>query len=152
MPHVVQGAEGVRSLAGRTLGPSEWVTIEQDRIQQFADATGDHQWIHIDPERAAKESPFRKPIAHGYLTLSILPIFFFELLEVQGTKLVVNYGLDKLRFPAPVPVGSRVRGSFTITGIEEVTGGLQMRANATVEIEGGTKPACVAEVLYRYFF
>lgn len=152
MPVVVNGAEELKQLVGKSLGSSSWLTIEQERIQLFADATGDHQWIHTDPERAAKESPYGKPIAHGYLTLSIIPIFFFELLEVKGAKLAVNYGLDKLRFPAPVPVGSKVRGTFTIAGVEEVPGGLQLRAAGTVELEGGTKPVCIAEVLYRYYF
>lgn len=152
MPHVVHGPEELKALAGRTFGPSEWFSIDQARIQLFADATNDQQWIHTDPERAAKESPFKKPIAHGYLTLSLIPVFVFELIEVTGTRLAVNYGLDKLRFPAPVPVDSRIRGTVTIASVEDAGGALQMRASVTVEVEGGTKPACIAEVLYRYFF
>lgn len=152
MPHVVQGAEELKSIEGKTFGPSEWFAVEQDRIQLFADATGDQQWIHTDPVRAAKESPFKKPIAHGYLTLSVLPVFFSDLLQIEGAKLAVNYGLDKVRFPAPVPAGSRVRATIAVSAIEEITGGSQMRATATVEVEGGTKPVCVAEILYRYYF
>lgn len=152
MPHIVQGVEELKAIAGKSFGPSDWLAIEQTRIQQFANATGDQQWIHTDPERAAKESPFKKPIAHGYLTLSVLPVFFSNLLQIEGVKLAVNYGLDKVRFPAPVPAGSRVRATIAVTAVEEITGGLQMRATATVEVEGGTKPACVAEIVYRYYF
>jgi acyl dehydratase len=137
-------------MVGKHLGHSGWQTIDQERINRFADATGDHQWIHIDAERA-KAGPFGTTIGHGYLTLSLVPIFVFEILNVEGAKLVVNYGLNKCRFPAPVPSGSRVRMGGEIAAVEEVSGGLQVALNCTFEIEGQAKPACVAEILFRYY-
>lgn len=138
------------ALVGRHLGPSRWCTIDQDQIIRFADATGDQQWIHVDPERA-KRGPFGTTIAHGYLTLSLVPTLIFEILEVQGSGMVVNYGLNKVRFPAPVPAGRRVRMGVEVLGVDPVAGGFQLTLNCTFEVEGQTKPACVAEILYRYY-
>jgi acyl dehydratase len=137
-------------LVGKHLGQSDWEVIDQDKINRFADATGDHQWIHVDVERA-KSGPFGTTIAHGYMTLSLVPIFVFQLLKVEGAKLVVNYGLNKARFPAPVPVDSRVRMGGEIAAVEQVSGGLQVTLACTFEIEGQTKPACVAEIVFRYY-
>ena len=138
------------SMVGKHLGHSDWHTVDQEQINRFADATGDRQWIHVDAERA-KSGPFGTTIGHGYLTLSLAPIFIFQILKVEGAKLVVNYGLNKVRFPAPVPVDSRVRMGAEIGAVEPVAGGLQVQLNATFEIEGGSKPACVAEILFRYY-
>jgi acyl dehydratase len=137
-------------MVGKHLGHSGWELIDQDKINRFADATGDHQWIHVDIERA-KEGPFGTTIGHGYLTLSLIPIFVFQLLKVEGAKLVVNYGLNKARFPAPVPAGSRVRMGAEIAAVEPVSGGLQCTLACTFEIEGQPKPACVAEIVFRYY-
>jgi acyl dehydratase len=137
-------------MVGKHLGHSDWEVIDQDKINRFADATGDHQWIHVDIERA-KAGPFGTTIAHGYMTLSLVPIFVFQLLKVEGAKLVVNYGLNKARFPAPVPVDSRVRMGGEIAAVEQVSGGLQVTLGCTFEIEGQTKPACVAEIVFRYY-
>ena len=137
-------------MVGKHLGHSDWEVIDQDRINRFADATGDHQWIHVDVERA-KAGPFGTTIGHGYLTLSLIPIFVFQLLKVEGAKLVVNYGINKARFPAPVPSGSRVRMSAEIAAVEQVSGGLQCTLACTFEIEGQAKPACVAEIVFRYY-
>ncbi|GAC1322617.1 MAG: MaoC family dehydratase [Mycobacteriales bacterium] len=140
----------VKAAKGEKLGTSDWVTIEQDRVNTFADATGDHQWIHVDPEKA-KDGPFGGPIAHGYLTLSLLPMLAWQTYDVQGARMAVNYGLNKLRFPAPVKVGSRVRASFELADVEEVTGGLQMVVRATIEAEGSEKPVAVAETVTRVY-
>lgn len=135
---------------GRKLGATDWLTIDQQRINLFADATGDHQWIHVDPERA-KDGPFGACIAHGYLTLSLVNLFLPQLIDVQGIEMGVNVGLDKVRFPLPVKVGSRVRGSGEIVSVEEVKGAIQSVVRVTVEIEGADKPACVADTISRYF-
>jgi acyl dehydratase len=135
---------------GLELGPSSWLEITQDRINGFADATDDHQWIHVDPERAA-EGPFGTTIAHGYLTLSLLVPFSYELLAVEGVKMGINYGLNRVRFPAPVPVGSRLRARFRLEDVTEVDGGVQVTANATVEREGQEKPVCAAELVFRFY-
>jgi acyl dehydratase len=137
-------------MVGKHLGHSDWHTIDQEQINRFADATGDHQWIHVDVERA-RSGPFGTTIGHGYLTLSLVPIFVFQLLKVEGAKLVVNYGLNKVRFPAPVPAGSRVRMGAEVAAVEPVAGGLQVTLGATFEIDGQSKPACVAEILFRYY-
>jgi acyl dehydratase len=137
-------------MVGKHLGHSDWETIDQDKINRFADATGDHQWIHVDIERA-KSGPFGTTIGHGYLTLALVPIFVFQLLRVEGAKLVVNYGINKARFPAPVPSGSRVRMGGEIASVEEVSGGLQVTLGCTFEIENQPKPACVAEIVFRYY-
>ncbi len=142
----------IPDLVDRHLGYSRYIDITQDRIDLFADATGDHQWIHVDPERAAA-GPFGATIAHGYLTLSLGPELLHDVLSWENIRMGVNYGLNKVRFPAPVPVGSRVRLGAVLLGSEAVAGdGVQVRLELTFEIEGASKPACVAELLLRYFF
>ncbi|MEU6394272.1 MaoC family dehydratase [Streptomyces sp. NPDC046939] len=150
-PRVFKDADELRAAVGEQLGHTDWVTVEQERIDRFAEATGDHQWIHVDPERA-KEGPFGTTIAHGYLTLSLLPLFGPQLISVEGVKMGVNYGTNKVRFPAPVPVGSRLRATARITSVEDVPGGVQVSVAFTVEREGGEKPVCVAESVSRYYF
>jgi acyl dehydratase len=140
----------ILSLAGTDLGWTEWSEITQPQVDQFADATDDHQWIHVDPERA-KSGPFGGPIAHGFLTLSLAVKFWTELLDVEGVTTKVNYGLDKVRFVSPVPVGARVRMNAVVAEVTEVSGGHQLTVDQTVEIEGGTKPAVVARGLYRFY-
>jgi len=135
---------------GAEFGPSSWIEIPQETIDAFAAATGDRQWIHVEPERAA-QGPFGSTIAHGYLTLSLLPAMSYEVLPHQDAGMGVNYGLNRVRFPAPVPVGSRVRGSFRVDSVEEAEWGHQAQLTATVEREGGEKPVCVAEVIFRYY-
>ncbi|WP_406516881.1 MaoC family dehydratase [Streptomyces sp. NBC_00134] len=149
-PRVFATVDELRATVGEQLGYSDWVEIEQKRIDQFADATGDHQWIHVDPERA-KDGPFGTTIAHGYLTLSLLPLFGPQLIKVDGMKMGVNYGTNKVRFPAPVPVGSRLRATAKITGVDDVPGGVQVSVAFTVERDGGDKPVCVAESVSRYY-
>ncbi|MEV4105682.1 MaoC family dehydratase [Nonomuraea sp. NPDC049649] len=134
---------------GETFGPTEWRTITQDRVNTFADATDDHQWIHVDTERA-KEGPFGGTIAHGYLSLSLLPSFMFELIKVEGIKMGVNFGLNKVRFPRPVPVGSRVRAVAELTSVKGTPAGYLAEIKMTVEVEGERRPACVAETLSLY--
>jgi acyl dehydratase len=135
---------------GETIGQSDWVTITQDDVNLFADATGDHQWIHVDPERAAK-GPFGTTIAHGFMTLALLPRLQHQIYTVRGIKLGINYGLNKVRFPAPVPVGSRVRANTSLVSVEDLgDGAVQATMSTTVEIEGSAKPACVAESIARY--
>ncbi|MBM2619607.1 MaoC family dehydratase [Actinoplanes sp. LDG1-06] len=147
----VSGLDELKALAGRELGHSSWLEITQERVGQFADATGDHQWIHLDVERAAK-GPFRGTIAHGYLTLSLVIPLFGEILHVEGVKMGVNYGLDRVRFPSPVRVGSKIRLAATAVAAEEVQSRcLQVSYDFTVEIEGLDKPACVARPIYRYY-
>ena len=141
----------LRAAAGTHLGYSDWMEIDQDRVNQFAEATGDHQWIHVDPERAKKESPFGGPIAHGYLTLSLIPALLPEIVEIEGFRMGVNYGTEKVRFPSPVPVGSRVRAGATLESATLFEGGIAMNMGVTVEVEGGTKPAMVATVVYRRY-
>ncbi|MFF9625061.1 MaoC family dehydratase [Streptomyces griseosporeus] len=151
MPTHAHGLDALKSLSGADLGRTEWREITQDRVNTFADATDDHQWIHTDPEQA-KEGPFGDPIAHGYLTLSLVIPLFGELLTITGTRMSVNYGLDRVRFPRPVPVGARIRLHGTVGTVEEVKGnGVQMPLTFTVEVEGGHKPACVAEAVYRHY-
>ena len=135
---------------GLELGPGEWREVTQDQVNRFADATGDHQWIHVDVERA-KDGPFGGTIAHGFLTLSMLPQWTFELFHVEDASSAINYGLNKVRFPAPVPVGSRVRASYRILDVAEVEGGVQVTTAATIEREGTEKPVCVAETVSRYY-
>jgi acyl dehydratase len=141
----------VPGLVGQELGTSDWHEVTQEHVNQFAEATGDHQWIHVDVERAKAESPFGGPIAHGYLTLSLLAPLSSQVLVVTDTVMGVNYGLNKVRFPAPVPVGSKVRLSATLKTVEEVAGGLQLTLAAVIEREGGDKPVCIAEPVYRYY-
>jgi acyl dehydratase len=142
--------EALRDAIGKDLGYSDWITIDQARINQFADATGDHQWIHVDPERAAR-GPFKTTIAHGYLTLSLLPALTSGLVRVDGIRMGVNYGVNKVRFPAPAPVDSRVRARVEIVSVEDVGGGVQVTSRVTIEREGGDKPVCVAESVARYY-
>jgi acyl dehydratase len=146
----IDGIAGLKERVGDHLGYSEWHQVTQEQINLFADATGDHQWIHVDVERA-KAGPFGAPIAHGYLTLALAPTLLDEVLDVTGVSMNINYGLNKLRFPSPVPVGSKVRAGVTLAAVEDVSGGAQVTLNVTFEIEGATKPACVAEVLFRYY-
>ncbi|MFF4571569.1 MaoC family dehydratase [Streptomyces sp. NPDC001410] len=150
MSVTVNGLDELKKLAGSDLGTSEWIEVTQERIDTFADATGDHQWIHVDPERA-KEGPFGAPIAHGYLTLSLFIPLFTELLDVQGVTTKVNYGLNKVRFPAPVEVGSRIRLAARLASVDEVPGGVQIAVDGTMEIDGGGKPAAVLQSLSRFY-
>ena len=151
MTITVQGLTELKTKAGTDLGHSDWLEITQDRVNAFAGATDDHQWIHIDPERA-KSGPFGRTIAHGYLTLSLLIPLFNELLVVEGVGMAVNYGLNKVRFPAPVPVGAKIRLAGRLAEVADVAGGgVQLLADFTVEVDGGTKPACVAQAVYRFY-
>lgn len=139
------------SQAGTDLGFTDWIEVTQDRVNQFADATDDHQWIHVNPERATAESPFGAPIAHGMLSLSLTVKFWSELFDVTGVTTKVNYGLDKVRFVSPVTVGARIRGGATIAEVTEVAGGYQFAVDQIIEIEGAGKPAVVARGLYRFY-
>ncbi|MYW67565.1 MaoC family dehydratase [Streptomyces sp. SID8379] len=151
MTITVNGLDDLKKLAGSELGTSEWIEITQDRVDTFADATDDHQWIHVDPERAAA-GPFGAPIAHGYLTLSLFIPLFTGLLDVQGVTTKVNYGLNKVRFPSPVKVGARIRLVGRLAAVEEVAGGgVQITVDGTVEIEGAPKPAAVLQSLSRFY-
>ena len=150
MSVTVNGLDELKKLAGSDLGTSEWIEVTQERIDTFADATGDHQWIHVDPEKAAA-GPFGAPIAHGYLTLSLFIPLFTELLDVQGVTTKVNYGLNKVRFPSPVKVGSRIRLVGRLAEVEDVAGGVQITVDGTIEIEGGAKPAAVLQSLSRFY-
>jgi acyl dehydratase len=150
MTTIVQGIDGLKEKVGSHLGYSDWVEVTQDQVNLFADATGDHQWIHVDPERA-KQGPFGGPIAHGYLTLSLAPVLFGQVLRVDGISMGVNYGLNKVRFPAPVAVGSKVRMGATLAGVEDIAGGAQLIVDMTFEVEGKDKPVCVAQAIYRNY-
>lgn len=141
----------LKTLVGQDLGLSGWHLVTQEEINLFADATHDHQWIHVDPERAQRESPFGGPIAHGYYTLSLAPHLIAQAFLVTGTRMGVNYGLDKLRFPAPLRVGASVRLRVRLEAADDVAGGIQARLGLTWEVNGQAKPACVAEVIYRYY-
>ncbi|MEU5028719.1 MaoC family dehydratase [Streptomyces milbemycinicus] len=150
-PRIFTSPEDLRSAVGEDLGPSDWLEIDQKRIDLFAEATGDHQWIHVDPEKAAA-GPFGTTIAHGYLTLSLLPSFTPQLLRVEGVRMGINYGVNKVRFPSPVPVDSRLRATGRLAEVTEVAdGGVQVTLVVTVEREGGQKPVCVAESVARYY-
>lgn len=144
-----KGAD-LQPLVGQVIGESDWVTIDQQRINLFADATGDHQWIHIDPEKAAK-GPFGTPIAHGFLTLSLIPDLSAKAMRVNDTRMGVNYGLNRVRFPAPVPVNSRVRAVIKLVSYEPIEGGAQVTTEVTIEREGSPKPVCVAETVARRY-
>jgi acyl dehydratase len=150
MALIATGLDELRALAGSDLGASEWIPVTQERVDLFADATDDHQWIHTDPLRAA-EGPFGGTIAHGYLTLSLLIPLFNELLEVRGVAMSINYGLEKVRFPSPVPVGAKIRLLGRVESVDDVAGGVQMALAFTVENDGSPKPACVAHALYRHY-
>ncbi|MEU5211411.1 MaoC family dehydratase [Streptomyces sp. NPDC020742] len=149
-PRVFGSLDELRAAVGEELGTSDWLEIDQKRIDLFADATGDHQWIHTDPQRAA-DGPFGTTIAHGYLTLSLLPALVPQLMRVEGVTMGINYGSNKVRFPATVPVGSRLRASARIAEVAEVAGGVQLTTVVTVEREGGEKPVCVAETVSRFY-
>src|SRR3954454_9473717 len=147
----VAGVEGVQRLVGEKLGSSEWVTITQEQVDRFAEATGDHQWIHVDPERAARESPFGGPIAHGYLTLSLVPMLMPQIVEMSGFRMGVIYGAGKVRFPAPVPVGRRVRARAKLDSATPFDGGVHMEVTVTIQGEGQAKPAMVAPTVSRRY-
>ncbi|TFV68211.1 UNVERIFIED_ORG: MaoC family dehydratase [Bacillus sp. AZ43] len=149
---VFTGADDLLAAVGSEVGVSHWLTVDQERIDLFAEATGDHQWIHVDVERAKAESPFGGPIAHGYLTLSLLVPLQKTVFRVDGTRLAVNYGLDKARFPAPVPAGARIRDRVEMVTATPVEGGVQVTFRHTIEQDGAAKPACVAESISRYYF
>ncbi len=149
-PAEFQTADELRAAVGRHLGHTDWLTITQDRIDQFAESTGDHQWIHVDPERA-KDGPYGATIAHGYLTLSLGPMLGPQIYAVTGFSMGVNYGANKVRFPAPVPVDSKVRMRAKLADLEEIPGGAQLILELTFEREGGEKPVCVAETLARVY-
>jgi acyl dehydratase len=142
--------EDLRAAVGTVVGRSDWLTVDQKRIDLFAEATGDYQWIHVDPQAAAA-GPFGTTIAHGYLTLSLIPALFGDMLRVDGARMGVNYGLNKVRFPAPLPSGSRVRAEATLLEATEVAGGVQLVCAVTVERDGGDKPVCVAETVSRVY-
>ncbi|HEY3872896.1 MAG TPA: MaoC family dehydratase [Actinocrinis sp.] len=146
---VFASPQELAAAAGTEIGASDWITVEQDRIDQFADATGDHQWIHVDPERAAA-GPFGSTIAHGFLTLSLIPHLAWQVYKVEGVRMSVNYGLDRLRFITPVKVGSKVRAVVAVDSVTEVTGGYQLAATVRIELQGSEKPAAVANVLTRF--
>jgi acyl dehydratase len=151
MTTIMNGLDELKAQAGADLGCTGWREITQERVNAFADATGDHQWIHVDPERAAA-GPFGSTIAHGYLTLSMVIPLFGELLEVRGVSMAINYGLNKVRFPAPVPVGSRIRLAAALGAVEDAgVNAVQVVADFTIEIDGVAKPACVAQAIYRYY-
>jgi acyl dehydratase len=147
----VNSIEELKALVGSHLGYSQYLTVTQEQVNLFADATGDHQWIHVDPKRAAS-GPFGQTIAHGYLTLSLIPVLLGGVLHVDNVKMGVNYGTNKVRFTNPVPVGSEVRAGATLASVEDVTGGIQVALDVTVEVKDATKPSCVAQVVFRYYF
>ena len=147
---VFESLDEVKAAVGEHNGYSDWHVVTQEQINLFADATGDHQWIHVDPEKAAA-GPFGATIAHGFLTLSLIPMLASQVSKVNGIRMGVNYGLNKVRFPAPVPVGSKIRAGVQIKSVEEIPGGLQLVNEVTIESEGGTKPCCVAETVVRYY-
>ena len=151
MSTIVSSAHELAASAGRELGATDWLTVEQTRIDAFAEATGDRQWIHVDLERA-RQGPFRATIAHGYLVLSLVSLFLPQLLEVRGATMGINYGCDRVRFPSAVRAGSRIRGRGEIVSAEPVAGGVQVKIRVTVEVEGSDKPGCVADTLSRWLF
>lgn len=149
-PRIFSSPDELRAAVGEQLGRTEWQEIDQKRIDLFAEATGDHQWIHVDVEKA-ELGPFGTTIAHGFLTLSLIPSFTPQLMRVEGVKMGVNYGVNKVRFPAPVPVGSRLRATAEVAEVTEVGGGIQLVTKVTIEREGGDKPVCVAETVARFY-
>jgi acyl dehydratase len=148
---VIDGIAGLLALAGKDLGKSEWRVMKYEDIVRFADATGDHQWIHIDRERVKRESPFGAPIAHGYLTLSLVAGLFFDLVEPRNFGMVINYGLNKVRFPAPLKEGQRYRLAMKLQDAKQAGNAVEALLAATIEVEGESKPACAAEVVYRFY-
>jgi acyl dehydratase len=149
MARIINGIDELKALVGEELGTSDWMEITQDRVDTFAEATGDHQWIHVDPERA-KDGPFGGTIAHGYLTMSLSPVLLPQIVTVTGFSMALNYGLDKLRFPSPVPVGSKLRLSAKLLAVDDVKGGVQTTYELTYQVDGSEKPACVAQAVYRW--
>ena len=147
----IESIAQLREHLGQDVGVSDWLEVMQERINQFAEATEDRQWIHVDPERSARESPFKEAIAHGFLTLSLLSELGKRAISVGGVKMGINYGLNRVRFVSPVPAGSRIRGRFTLSALTEIRGGVQATWDVTVERDGYEKPACVAEWLVRYY-
>jgi acyl dehydratase len=151
MTRTVTGLEEIKALAGEDLGASDWLEITQGRVDTFADATGDHQWIHVDVERA-NQGPFGAPIAHGYLTLSLVIPLFNQLLAIDGATMSINYGLERVRFPNPVKVGAKIRLAGKVESVKDVAGsGVEMIIDFTVEVQGADKPACVARAVYRHY-
>lgn len=148
-PRVFASTDELRAARGAELGTTDWLVVDQRQIDLFAEATGDHQWIHVDPERAAN-GPFGTTIAHGYLTVSLLPVLIPQLLKLRSARMAVNYGMNRVRFPAPVPVGSRLRASGRLADVADVPGGVQVTLSVAVERDGGEKPVCVAETVTRY--
>ncbi|MCE2735698.1 MAG: MaoC family dehydratase [Ilumatobacteraceae bacterium] len=151
MTRHIESLEALKTLVGEHLGYSEYMVIDQARVQLFADATGDQQWIHTDPERAKAQSPFGGPIAHGYLTLSLGPVLLPQIFSVGGVAMGVNYGANKVRFMAPVPVGAKLRAGVKVLAVDDIAGGAQVTIETTFETEGSSKPSCVAEVIFRYY-
>jgi acyl dehydratase len=147
---VITGVDGLKAAVGQHLGYSEYLDITQERVNKFADATGDHQWIHVDVERA-KSGPFGGPIAHGYLTLSLGPMLYPTVVRIEGFSMGVNYGANKVRFPSPVPVGAKLRLGVKLLEVEEIAGGVQTTMEFTFECEGAAKPSCVAEIIFRSY-
>ena len=147
----IESIAALRGHVGQEVAVSDWLAVSQERINQFAEATEDRQWIHVDPERAARESPFKETIAHGFLTLSLLSELGKRAMSVGGVRMGINYGLNRVRFVSPVPAGSRIRGRFTLGVVDDISGGAQATWNVTVEREGSEKPSCVAEWLVRYY-
>jgi acyl dehydratase len=147
----VTDVSALRTRLGEEIAVSDWLTVTQDRIQQFADATGDHQWIHLDIERAARESPFKTTIAHGFLTLSLVSVMLRDAIRIGGVRLAVNYGLNRVRFTSPLPAGSRVRARIAPASVGEVAGSTEVVWTVTIEREGGDKPCCVLEWIVRYY-
>jgi acyl dehydratase len=150
MTTIIEGIDGLKAKQGEHLGYSDWLEITQERVNEFAEATGDHQWIHVDPERA-KAGPFGGPIAHGYLTISLAPMLLPQVMRVEGIQMGVNYGINKLRFPSPVPVGSKLRVGASLADVTDIEGGAQVTVDLTFEVEGKDKPSCVAQAVYRYY-
>jgi acyl dehydratase len=150
MTLIIQGIDGLKQRVGTHLGYSEWHQVTQEQVNTFAEATGDFQWIHVDVERA-KQGPFGGPIAHGYLTLSLGPMLIPQIVKVEGIAMAVNYGLNKVRFPAPVPVGSKLRLGATLAAVEDIAGGVQVTMGMVYELDGADKPVCVAEIVFRYY-
>jgi acyl dehydratase len=151
-PVIVETPDSLKQFSGKEIGVSEWLTVTQERIAQFAEATEDRQWIHLDRGRAARESPFGTTIAHGFLTLSLISRFMKDVIQVQsGVGMAINYGLNRVRFPSPVRAGSKIRARVTLLSVKEVPGAYETTFSVTVESEGGEKPCCVAESLVRYY-
>jgi acyl dehydratase len=151
MTTIIKDHEDLKAHVGQHLGYSDYMTVSQEQVQTFADATGDHQWIHLDVEKA-KTGPFGQTIAHGYLTLSLAPVLMGSIWRHEGTKMGVNYGANKIRFMSPVPVGSKIRAGAKLIQVDDIAGGAQVVVETTFEVEGATKPSCVAELIFRYYY